>query len=260
MKTILASLVFFLITGLSYGQSTLIGFKLSVGSTITRLKDLDHAPSGGRDAAGYLRNPADGSTFKAKDKLAVSAGANLDLPFSDQLYLSTGLWFTSKAIEIGNRDGGYLGYSTYKITYLQIPLAAKVYKKEIAPNLDLYGKLGLTFDLRLKEEVENDYDGAHFWNLAKMRYDRDQVRGINGDYEVKPLFNPLNIGVLASVGGEFKITDKVLLFVGLTFNGGLFNTINPSLKHDDWAKTPVADGLKIRTHVFCADFGVILPL
>lgn len=258
MKTILAS-IFLLLAQVSYGQSNLLGFKLSVGSTITRVKDHDVSASGGLDGEGFLRNPADGLTTAESSQMAVSLGANIDLPFNDKVYLSSGLWITNKAFTISNRDGGYYGVSAYSVSYLQLPFAAKIYIKDITTNLDLFFKLGLTVDLKVQEELEGG-DGAHFWNLAKMRTDLDRTRGKNADRKVMALFNPLNVGILTSVGAEYRLTDKLYLFTALTYNPGLFNMINPALKHDDRNRTKVADGLKITTGVFVADFGVVLPL
>lgn len=261
MKTVLVSALFFFLSNVSFGQSTLLGFKLSVGNTLTRVRDLDHAPSDGLDSYGYLRNPADGFTTKVNNRRALSLGVNLDLPASETFYLSTGLWFTSKSIHISNQDGGYYGQSIYNITYLQIPLAAKFYIKDVAPDLDLFFKAGITLDVKVRENLQGG-DGAHFWNLAKMRTDPnhgDPSRGKNGDYEVKALFSPFNLGILGSFGAEYSLGDFIL-FGALSYNAGLLNTINPSLKHDDFNKTRVGSNLKIATSIFSLDMGIILPL
>src|SRR5690606_17326221 len=133
--------------GISFGQDKLLGLKISAGSTLTRVKDHDHNPSGGLDHDGYLRNPADGSTYLINNHNVLSVGANLDLAIFEKLYFSTGLWFSNKGFTIENRDGGYRGASSFTVTYLQLPLAAKLYFRDVAEKLDLYLKMGVTLDL-----------------------------------------------------------------------------------------------------------------
>lgn len=259
MKAISVTLLFFLIGNMTYGQDMLLGIKLSAGTTINHVKDLDTRPSGGLDEEGYLRNPADGNTYLVGNHNVLSVGANLDLAIYERLYFSTGLWFTNKGFNIENRDGNYWGQSSFTVTYLQLPLAGKFYFRDVTKGLDLYMKLGFTLDLKAKEAL-NGSDGSHYWNLAKNYTHYDPTRGKNADHQSMALFNRGSVGVLGSFGAELKPMEELYVFLSISYNAGLINMINPSLRHDDRNATRVADGLKITSDILSADVGVIFPL
>jgi hypothetical protein len=242
----------------SSDQPILVGLKLSFGGTLTGVKDKDPSPSGGL-TNGYLTNPADGYTQLEKSGGSVGIAFTVDLPVTEKFYFATGLNIYSKAFTIRNTDGAYSGVSSFGLTYLQIPLTVKRYFMQINDQLRLYGKLGPTIDFKIKEKLKGDYDGSHYWNLAKNLYNNDPTRGRNGDNKSMALFNPLNFGLLLSVGGEYKLTDQIILTAAINYNPSFANTINPSLKLNDINKTPVGDGVKIRTSVVTVEIGVAVP-
>lgn len=260
MKFFIGALIAYLGgTASVFSQSKLVGFQLSPGVTITRVIDHDGNSSGGLDHNGFLRNPADGYTSKVSNEKAVTAGFNYEVSATDKVFLSTGLWFTSKQLLIRNVDGGYHGISRYDVTYLQIPLALKLYLADLNPSFRLYLKAGLSFDIKVKENLKGP-DGAHFWNLAKNMYWNDNTRGRNGDNKPKALFSPVNIGLLGAFGMEYALSDDWILFTSLSYNAGLFDMINPSLRHNDINRTKVTDHLTIKTHVFTVDVGILLAI
>jgi hypothetical protein len=242
-----------------HSQSKLVGFQISPGVTFTHIIDLDRSPSKGLDANGFLRDPSDGNTVNESNGLAVTAGFNYEVAMNDKIFASTGLWFTSKNLSIRNTDGGYTGVSNYEVTYMQIPAAFKFYITEFDPAFKVYVKAGVSLDLKIKETLKGG-DGAHYWNFAKNMTWKDQTRGRNGDDKPKALFSPLNIGILGAAGVEYKVNNDWIVFGSLTYNAGLFNMINPSLKYNDVNKTKVTDNLSIRTQIFTVDVGVALVI
>lgn len=235
-------------------QDKQLGIQLSPGITVAHVKDERPEPSGGLDPAGYLVNPADGETTNAGNQTGLGATFFYEVGINDKVALSTGIGIVQKYIYIANRDASYYGVSKYGITYLQIPLAFKIYLADPAPNFKLYTKLGLSLDLKAREKVDGP-DYAHYWNMAKNNVYIDNIRGKNAEYREKNLFAPLNLGVFAGLGGEFKL-DNIILSLGFSYNVGLFNTLNRDLKHDDWNRTPITDGLSIRTDLFAVDLGI----
>jgi hypothetical protein len=256
MKFYLFSLLFSFAVIFANAQQTMIGLKISFGGTLTSVKDKDLTPSGAY-TTGFATNPGDGETKLVKSGASVGFAFTFDLPVHKKIYFATGLNFYSKAFTISNRDGGYYGFSSFGTTYLQIPLTAKVYIKEINDKLALYAKFGPTFDIKLKEKLKSG-DGSHYWNLANNDYRADPYRGRNGDNTPKALFHPVNIGLLFGFGGEYKLTENIVITAGINYNPSFVNMINPSLKLNDQRKTRVGELLKIRTSVIVLEAGAAL--
>lgn len=237
-------------------QQKMVGLKISFGGTLTGVKDKDPSPSS-VDALGYATSAGDGLTSLDKNGATVGLAFTLDLPINEKIYFATGLNFYSKTFIIRNTDGAYTGTSSFGLTYLQIPITAKIYVKEINDKLKLYGKFGPTLDIKIKEKLKGG-DGAHFWNMAKNNYTIDPYRGRNGDNESKALFNAINFGLLFGFGGEYKLTENVIATAAINYNPSFINTINPGLKLNDRNKTRVGENLKIRTSVLVLEVGVAI--
>ncbi|MFN6946693.1 MAG: outer membrane beta-barrel protein [Cytophagaceae bacterium] len=229
-------------------QNHKLNIRLSPNTNIARVVDPDPRPSS-------VHTVADGHTTKESNVGGVSIGANLDYQISDFIYLSSGLWFTSKNLHIRNTDGSYSGVSRYNTLYMQIPLLVKAVSNEITDNIRLGITAGPTIDFKLNEQLDGG-DGAHYWNLANNNYHLDPTRGRNGNMRPMPLFNPMDLGLFFSIGPEFQLGDNFILYSALSYWVGGFNMINPNLLFNDPMRTPVSESVSIRSRIIGLDLGV----
>lgn len=135
-----------------------------------------------------------------------SAGPTVDLFLSDNIAVSTGVFFTLKRSSVTfSYDSS--GSSTFdpvvNIQYVQIPVALKMYTNEIMSRTKLYFKLGGTLDTRIAENLQNDQD-------------------VNFDEEFSRL---LDAGLYLGAGIEKGIGKSNKVFAAVTYNRGLINVI-----------------------------------
>lgn len=233
----------------SNAQNTVkIGFRLAPASNIATVDDVDGTPSA-------VKFTADGFTQKEQNVAGAGASFYVDYYFSKNVAFSTGLWFTPKNFEIRNTDGNYSGVSRYNSTYLQIPILFKFTSGEIAPKLKLYVAFGPTIDFRTGEKVVgNDY--AHYWNMAKHLNHHDQARGRNANGKATKLFNPLDMTLFASTGVTYEIAEKLDLYVGIMFNKGFVNLVNPNLRFAEPNQTKVNSDISWKAFLVGVELGV----
>jgi hypothetical protein len=201
----------------------------------------------------------------------VTIGANYDFGKKD-LKFSPGLWFTGTSVSLYNYDGGNAPRydSRYDMSYLQIPLLFKYTSpKEITQKLKWYVSAGPQIGLKISEKLytEKNYgDYAHFWNMSRqLQYNNDQ-RAQNGNFKQMALFNPLYASFMINPGVEFAISDKLVLFGGLTIDIGLTDIINPNLKFynkynrdksgNSYTDRKLTELLTVRNNMVGIDLGV----
>lgn len=229
----------------------LMGVKLGPNINVVHVKDNDGTPSA-------IDFAADGYTENEENQTGFSTGASFDFPLQDKWYFGTGAWFTTKNLYIRNTDAFYSGVSKYNTAFMQIPALVKYRTGEIfTKKLNLVFGAGPILDLKIREAVDGN-DGAHYWNLAKNLSYIDPFRGHNGNNKSVALFCPVNLGLYISAGAEYQLLDKLAVTAGFSFNGNFLNMINPSLKFDNLAKTPVRKDIKIRSTIISFDLGVLL--
>ena len=229
----------------------IVGIKLSPNLTIGGVKDNDDTPSG----VNYV---ADGFTQKEENIRGIGAGINFDFPINDNMYFGTGAWFTEKKIKIRNTDGYYSGVSQYNTLNMQIPALLKYRTGEVfTKKLNLVFSAGPIVDLKMAEALKGG-DGAHYWNLAKNKSYIDPSRGHNGNNKKMALFSPFNMGLYISAGAEYQLIDKLKVYAGFSVNNNFLNMVNPALKFDDTAKTPVRKDVRFSSTIISFDLGVSL--
>jgi hypothetical protein len=148
----------------------------------------------------------------------MSVGPTLDyFFFKDRYSFSTGLWYTIK--RSGFQMPGSFGQtrvvpgspykeSIYNLQYLQVPVTAKLFANNIAPNLRLYVQTGGLLSLKLSEKALQTERNALY--MAESGGDRRQY-GF-GDIEL-----------LLGTGVQFKINDTNAFNVGVSYQRGLIN-------------------------------------
>lgn len=155
--------------------------------------------------------PTNAETNKQKNRFGFSYGLLLDIRFTDNYMLHTGL-------TVGQLYGGKLRYTSgvadssysYKIDYLELPIVFKLMTNEIGA-MKYWGQFGLVNSFRFKDQ-------------AKV------VDNVSGE-EVTPEGGPYgtgfyNISLQVGAGVEYNISGNTNLVLGLVYRNGFVNVIN----------------------------------
>jgi opacity protein-like surface antigen len=166
-----------------------------------------------------------------------AAGIGLDFHLRRNIAFTLGLNYSQK--RIGLTDG----YNTavYNLHYAQLPVGFKFQTDEIARDINLYFIAGLNIEVRFSENNQNNTE------LALTHY------AISTSHETVVTF-PLQFGFYAGGGVEWLVTPNNQLFLGLNYQRGFVNVINPFLK--DLSGTPIVNNLNVQTGIIQLEFGI----
>jgi hypothetical protein len=192
-------------------------------------------------------------TFYSNNSLGLrySTGLNLDFHINHSVAFGTGLWFTvkragfktsfnDKGVDLGTID------EIYNLQYLQIPLTLKMFTNEIADDMKLYFQLGPSIDIRINEKIISDNPSLkRFYPTA-----HSAIEGVD-----KSVFSYLDFSVIGGAGVEWQMGEHTAIFGGLSYNRGLLNTFNPTLK---WLKSTsyVNADINNKTSAISLDLGI----
>jgi len=262
------SLFLFFITSLnSYAQLTL-GVDASIGSNIATVQDDNGTPFA-------ENNSADGFTEKEGNTAYYALKLNALYAINEKWSARSGLWLNREAYFIQNRDGDFVGVSIYSTTNIELPLLAEYKFADVIGDLDInaYGGFGINFkisenlikgfgrngvgDIDLnKNDLNDDEDGAHFWNLANNFTSNDPTRGQNGSNSAQDLFGTVDLGLILGANVEYDLQENLSLVGGLGFNFGLTEEVNGDLQHRDGSPVSAAQSSIWRRNIFALDLGI----
>jgi hypothetical protein len=174
--------VLLLSTGSAFSQVKL-GLQLSPSLSFNRIDDDEATLDFNTDGVGGR----------------ILAGVVGDFYFRENYYFSTGLFFVPK--RVGLEDPTNNIEEAYRLHYLQVPLALKLFTNEVALDMRLYFQVGLTLDVKILED-----------NLT------DEVRYIQN-------FRNLDSNVLLGAGMEYRMGYSTVVFGGLSYRRGLVNVV-----------------------------------
>jgi hypothetical protein len=124
-----------------------------------------------------------------------------------------------------------------------LPAYFKFYTNEIANDMRLYFTLGGTLDFKIVEKKVGD--------------DPVGLKNVIAEKAGKPAFNFMDASFLMATGVEFNLKNVTNLFVGISYNRGLLNIINPFLEYDqNGTKTKPYQYLAIKNNLLSLDLGV----
>ena len=249
----IASLLLFVTSKAQSLEDFTFGVHISPGTTFASVKDENPITS-------RLEPTSDGYTTIDENGLR-GGGLNLtvDYGINENLFLSSGLYFSKRRLNIKNEDGSYIGTSIYHINYIHIPITIKYRTEQIIDKVRLNFGGGPTIDLKTGEKnIGADY--AHFMNFAQNRYDVDASRGANGNGKSLNLFNGTGLSFLFNVGAEYEIKENLNLYFGISYQQGLTNILNSKLKFNDTEKTKFKDTISWRSSLLTLDLGINFSL
>lgn len=168
--------------------------------------------------------------------LRFALGLSVDKQLTETYFLSSGLFIVPKRVGITVRpDAGGNGISEeYYLQYLQIPITLKLFTNEIKPDLSIYFQVGGALEFKVNDRpADEDFD---LFDEA---------------------FKPIDGNAMIGAGAEYRAGINTILYVGFTYQRGLFNSINETdVDYTNLNAPGSLDGLIIRNNVFMIDLGV----
>ncbi|OUU01319.1 MAG: hypothetical protein CBB92_03495 [Flammeovirgaceae bacterium TMED32] len=145
--------------------------------------------------------------FQGKTATRMSIGLIVDHPLTDTYFLSSGLIYLPKRVNINleEEDGGTAPtnpFESYDLNYLQIPLSLKLFTNEIALDISLFFQVGLILEFKIFEQA------------------------LNEDYEFISKFNFFDTAAIIGTGIEYRLGINTLFFSSISLQKGLINIIN----------------------------------
>lgn len=188
-------ILFFGIIALNIQAQSKLGLKFSPSISTNRISLID----------SLYDVEASGSKFK------FSLGLIYDHEITETYYLSTGVIYVPKyvgfdASEDEDSSSGvtYPGEPTeeYRLNYIQIPLALKLYTNEVQPDMRIYFLVGMAAEIKVFDEpMEEDYDLI------------EEFKGFDSS-------------VLFGAGVEYRAGINTTIFGGFTYQRGLSSVVD----------------------------------
>jgi hypothetical protein len=176
-----------------------------------------------RVAPGVSYNTVEGSGAYSQFEtnavgIRMSVGPSLDyFFFRDRYAFGTGLWYTIKRSaytmpgSFGQErfnPGLPVAESVYNLQYLQVPLTVKMFANNLGPNLRGYVQCGGLMDIKLAEKPLDKTTNALYKYASR-----------SGEYQRQ--YTLLDLGVMLSLGVQYKLNPANALNLGLSYQRGL---------------------------------------
>jgi len=153
----------------------------------------------------------------------IPAGVIADVYIRESYYFHTGLFFVPKRVGIGDADNNI--EEAYRLHYLQLPAALKLYTNEVALDMRLYFLVGLTLDVKILEDELSD----------EVRYVQD--------------FRAFDANVMVGSGLEYRIGYSTTIYGGFSYRRGLVNVVKNQFE-------PNVGNIIIKNDMLSLDLGV----
>ncbi|MFP4091254.1 MAG: porin family protein [Cyclobacteriaceae bacterium] len=188
-NTLFLAFIFLMLASPAFSQVKL-GLQLSPSLSFNRIDD--------REATVDLSTNGVGAR--------ILAGVIGDFYIQENYYFSTGLFFVPK--RVGIEDDINDIEEAYRLHYLQIPAALKLYTNEVALDMRIYFQVGMTLDVKIMED-----------NISEeIRYVQD--------------FRNLDANVLLGAGMEYRMGYSTVVFGGLSYRRGLVDVVRDQFEPD----------------------------
>lgn len=179
---------------------------------------------------GLMANPLvswlridNGDIEREKAKFGVEYGVMVDVNFTENYALSTGLSMTINGGSMSYLEGimssstDTLNTSTkLNIQYINLPLYLKLKTNEIG-YITYYGEFGIINQIRIRGRAEAERVGATDFDESINISKKDNSLGIRAQ--------PYNMGLHIGAGIEYSVGTRTKLQAGLFYNNGFVNII-----------------------------------
>ena len=225
MKQLLMLLLTFL-SATTFGQKSNQGNKISIGYSFSPDYSFRALKNGDGNSSTDLVIKSRDDIEKAK--FGYTTGLNVSFHFSDLLSFETGVQYSNKGYKTKEQDLTYFppnpslpnkATTNYSYQYIGIPLKAKfIFGKSKARFISSAGFM-TNFLINVKQASNYKYPDG--------KTEKKNQSSTSG-------FNKIDISPMASIGIDYKLTDKIHLSVEPTFRFGLSKTKDAPLKEKLW--------------------------
>ncbi len=153
----------------------------------------------------------------------IAASLIADFYLRENYYLHSGISFVPKRVGIEDADNNI--EESYRLQYLQLPAAIKLYTNEVALDMRLYFLVGLTLDVKILEDELSD----------EVRYVQD--------------FRPIDANVMVASGLEYRIGYSTTIYGGFSYRRGLVNVVKNQFE-------PNVGNIIIKSDMLSLDLGI----
>jgi hypothetical protein len=181
-----------------------------------------------------------------------SAGIIADYQLLKKLlpvYLSTGIWYSTRAANAipGENYNGLYSKGRYNLSYVQIPLSAKILLYKINRTTWFYVQPGITFDIKVSEKPR-DADYNYFYLLTT---------GFTQESLGKNVYKNFNLGSYLGAGIEKTLDGNTKIFGSISWSAGSLQILNNIQdKKDNGELVYVNKDLRVRTAQLAFEVGI----
>ncbi|HTF80767.1 MAG TPA: outer membrane beta-barrel protein [Cytophagales bacterium] len=172
-------------------------------------------------------------------------GIFADISLTDNAALNVGLDFAPKRVGLKLDEKT----SSYNLQYLHLPVGLKFFTNEFADRFKIYFLIAPSLALKISERSSANNDkyiaGSDDYTVDLVKY---------ADSKNKSAFNIFDIGLNFGVGTEMRVGESTHIFGGFSYNRGLVNTINLTLK--DSQDNYLYKTAKVTTGIINLDLGI----
>ncbi|MBS1755487.1 MAG: PorT family protein [Bacteroidetes bacterium] len=223
-QLLLLLLTFFVAT--TFGQKSKPGNKISIGYSFSPDYSFRTLKNGdGKSSTDLVIKSRDDIE---KAKFGYTTGFNVTFHFSDLLGFETGVQYLNKGYKTKEQDLTYFppnpslpnkATTSYSYQYIGIPIKAKFsFGKNKVRFISSAGFM-TNFLINVKQSTNYKYSDG-----KKEKKDQSSNSG----------FNKIDISPMASIGVDYKLTDKIHLSADPTFRFGLIKTKDTPVKEKLW--------------------------
>ena len=158
-------------------------------------------------------NPTGGGNYSVSSNGVggrIIFGPFVDILIAENYYFHTGLLYAPKriGITVTDRSSNNTFEQSYRLQYLQLPVALKLFTNELALDTRVYFQLGGLLDIKISDRPGDDYSLEFI----------DRTR----------LFDfTLHLGS----GVEYRMGYNTILFGGVFYNRGLVNAVTRTMEN-----------------------------
>lgn len=187
-------------------KKTLLIIALTLGTIVSTQAQEDGIRFGAKAGLNLASISGDG-TDDLSTRTALHAGALVEIPISDKFAFQPELLFSAQGAKFDFSDQGFTDESTFRLSYLNVPLMGKFY---VAEGFSIQAGPQIGFLLSAKDVGEDSF---------------------NGEYEddIKDIFKGIDFGVNFGLGYQL---DMGLFFDG-RYNLGLTDVTDEREGGDD---------------------------
>ncbi len=164
----------------------------------------------------------------ASTRIGFSYGVMFDYYMQENYAFSSEFAITSMGGKVEYSRADTTIASDVRLRYIEIPLTLKLRSNEIADNIKIYGRFGVSLAINVKATAELEY------LKGNANYANDDIKKA-GTY-----VQPINTSLVIGGGVEYAVGDNLDIIAGITYSGGFMNVMKNKSMYNRQANTNIS--------------------